>query len=103
MDEPLSNLDAKLRVQMRAEVAPIQRHLGVGTIYVTHDPVEAMTVGERVSVMRSGRSAVDLVLPGTGGFAGSRTRSACPPRVRSPGRSEDARGRPIPVPGAGAH
>ncbi len=54
MDEPLSNLDAKLRVQMRAEVARIQRRLGVATIYVTHDQVEAMTMGDRVAVMRSG-------------------------------------------------
>jgi ABC-type sugar transport system ATPase subunit len=54
MDEPLSNLDAKLRVQMRAEVARIQRHLGVSTIYVTHDQVEAMTMGDRVIVMRDG-------------------------------------------------
>jgi len=54
MDEPLSNLDAKLRVQMRAEVHRIQRHLGVSTIYVTHDQVEAMTMGDRVTVMRSG-------------------------------------------------
>src|SRR5215472_13227988 len=54
MDEPLSNLDAKLRVQMRAEVARIQRHLGVATVYVTHDQVEAMTMGDRVAVMREG-------------------------------------------------
>jgi multiple sugar transport system ATP-binding protein len=54
MDEPLSNLDAKLRVQMRAEVHRIQRHLGVSTIYVTHDQVEAMTMGDRVTVMRDG-------------------------------------------------
>jgi multiple sugar transport system ATP-binding protein len=54
MDEPLSNLDAKLRVQMRAEVSRIQRHMGVSTIYVTHDQVEAMTMGDRVTVMRSG-------------------------------------------------
>ena len=54
MDEPLSNLDAKLRVQMRAEVARIQRRMGVSTIYVTHDQVEAMTMGDRVSVMRDG-------------------------------------------------
>jgi len=54
MDEPLSNLDAKLRVQMRAEVARIQRHLAVSTIYVTHDQVEAMTMGDRVTVMREG-------------------------------------------------
>ena len=54
MDEPLSNLDAKLRVQMRAEISRIQRRLGVTTIYVTHDQVEAMTMGDRVAVMRRG-------------------------------------------------
>jgi multiple sugar transport system ATP-binding protein len=54
MDEPLSNLDAKLRVQMRAEIAGLQRDLGVTTIYVTHDQVEAMTMGDRVAVMRKG-------------------------------------------------
>jgi multiple sugar transport system ATP-binding protein len=54
MDEPLSNLDAKLRVQMRAEVARIQRHIGVATIYVTHDQTEAMTMGDRVTVLRDG-------------------------------------------------
>ena len=54
MDEPLSNLDAKLRVQMRAEVARIQRRLGVATLYVTHDQVEAMTMGDRVAVLRAG-------------------------------------------------
>jgi multiple sugar transport system ATP-binding protein len=54
MDEPLSNLDAKLRVQMRAEIAHIQHDLGTTTIYVTHDQVEAMTMGDRVAVMRKG-------------------------------------------------
>jgi multiple sugar transport system ATP-binding protein len=54
MDEPLSNLDAKLRVQMRAEIARIQRDLGTTTIYVTHDQTEAMTMGDRVAVMRKG-------------------------------------------------
>jgi multiple sugar transport system ATP-binding protein len=54
MDEPLSNLDAKLRVEMRAEISRIQRDLGVTTIYVTHDQVEAMTMGDRVAVLRSG-------------------------------------------------
>jgi multiple sugar transport system ATP-binding protein len=54
MDEPLSNLDARLRVQMRAEVARIQHELGATTIYVTHDQVEAMTMGDRVAVMRGG-------------------------------------------------
>ena len=54
MDEPLSNLDAKLRVEMRAEISRIQRDLGVTTVYVTHDQVEAMTMGDRVAVMRNG-------------------------------------------------
>ncbi len=54
MDEPLSNLDAKLRVQMRADIAALQRELDVTTIYVTHDQVEAMTMGDRVAVMRKG-------------------------------------------------
>jgi multiple sugar transport system ATP-binding protein len=54
MDEPLSNLDAKLRVHMRAEVSRLQRDLGTTTIYVTHDQVEAMTMGDRVAVMRKG-------------------------------------------------
>src|SRR5919201_1389167 len=54
MDEPLSNLDAKLRVQMRAEVSRIQQRLETTTVYVTHDQVEAMTLGDRVAVMRAG-------------------------------------------------
>jgi multiple sugar transport system ATP-binding protein len=54
MDEPLSNLDAKLRVQMRTEVARLQKQLGTTTVYVTHDQTEAMTLGDRVAVMRAG-------------------------------------------------
>ena len=54
MDEPLSNLDAKLRMQMRAEIARLQRELGVTTIFVTHDQVEAMTMGSKIGVMRKG-------------------------------------------------
>jgi multiple sugar transport system ATP-binding protein len=54
LDEPLSNLDAKLRVQMRAQIKKLQSNLGVTTIYVTHDQVEAMTMGDRVAVMRKG-------------------------------------------------
>ena len=54
MDEPLSNLDAKLRVQMRTEVARIQKRLGTTMVYVTHDQTEAMTLGDRVAVMRAG-------------------------------------------------
>jgi multiple sugar transport system ATP-binding protein len=55
MDEPLSNLDAKLRVEMRAEILRIQRRVGVATVYVTHDQTEAMTMGDRVAVLESGR------------------------------------------------
>jgi multiple sugar transport system ATP-binding protein len=54
MDEPLSNLDAKLRVQTRAELVELQQRLGVTTVYVTHDQVEAMTMGDRVAVLRDG-------------------------------------------------
>src|SRR5205085_1026286 len=54
MDEPLSNLDAKLRIQMRAEILRIQRRLSATTVYVTHDQTEAMTLGDRVAVMRAG-------------------------------------------------
>ena len=54
MDEPLSNLDAKLRVQMRTEVSRIQQRMGTTTVYVTHDQTEAMTLGDRVAVMRAG-------------------------------------------------
>jgi len=54
MDEPLSNLDAKLRVQMRSEISHIQRRVGVATLYVTHDQTEAMTMGDRVAVLRAG-------------------------------------------------
>ena len=55
MDEPLSNLDAKLRVQMRADVAGLQARLGVTTVYVTHDQAEAMTLGHRVAVLKDGQ------------------------------------------------
>src|SRR5438046_3705648 len=54
MDEPLSNLDAKLRVQMRAEIAALQSRLGTTTVYVTHDQSEAMTLGDRVAVLSDG-------------------------------------------------
>ena len=54
MDEPLSNLDAKLRVQTRNQIAALQRQLGTTTVYVTHDQVEAMTMGDRVAVLRDG-------------------------------------------------
>ena len=54
MDEPLSNLDAKMRVQTRADIAKLQADLGVTTVHVTHDQVEAMTMGDRVAVMKDG-------------------------------------------------
>src|SRR5690606_8724861 len=54
MDEPLSNLDAKLRVQMRTEIIKLQKQLGITTIYVTHDQTEAMTMGDRIVVMNDG-------------------------------------------------
>ncbi len=63
MDEPLSNLDAKLRVQMRSEIGRLQRDLGVTTIYVTHDQVEAMTMGDRVAVMRRGGELQQVAPP----------------------------------------
>jgi multiple sugar transport system ATP-binding protein len=79
LDEPLSNLDAKLRVQVRAELKRLHRRLGITTIYVTHDQVEAMTLGDRIVVMSggefsSGRAARRLRPAGEhlrGGFIGS--------------------------------
>src|SRR6202034_847250 len=56
-DEPLSNLDAKLRIQMRAEIRKLQRRLGVTSLYVTHDQVEAMTLGDRLLILNEGRPA----------------------------------------------
>ena len=83
MDEPLSNLDAKLRVQMRAEIARIQRDLEVTTIYVTHDQVEAMTMGDRVCVHArrlppAGRLAAGALRPARP-TSSSRSSSARPP------------------------
>ena len=57
MDEPLSNLDAKLRVSMRAALNQLHERLGITTVYVTHDQVEAMTLGDRVCVLRDGQAA----------------------------------------------
>src|SRR5665213_2474657 len=71
MDEPLSNLDARLRVQMRTEIARLQRELGVTTVYVTHDQVEAMTMADRVAVLRAG-ALQQLDTPQTGS-PGTRT------------------------------
>ena len=92
MDEPLSNLDAKLRVQMRAEIAKLQSDLGVTTIYVTHDQIEAMTMGDRVAVMRKGElqqvdepqtlydRPVNLFV---GGFIGSPSMNMLDARIES--------------------
>ena len=80
MDEPLSNLDAKLRVQTRAQIAELQRRLGITTVYVTHDQVEAMTMGDRVAVLSDGGSSrstprrdstTSPVNPFVAGFIGS--------------------------------
>jgi multiple sugar transport system ATP-binding protein len=74
MDEPLSNLDAKLRVQMRADVAGLQARLGVTTVYVTHDQAEAMTLGHRVAVLKDGR--LQQCAPPRSSTTGPRTRSS---------------------------
>ena len=63
-DEPLSNLDAKLRGQMRTEIARLQRRLGITTVYVTHDQTEALTMGDRIAVLDNGR-LVQVGTPGT--------------------------------------
>ncbi len=92
MDEPLSNLDAKLRVQTRTQIAALQRRLGTTTVYVTHDQVEAMTMGDRVAVLRNGQlqqfaSPVELYdKPANAfvaGFIGSPGHESASPR-RSP-------------------
>ena len=122
MDEPLSNLDAKLRVHMRAEVSRIQRRLGVATLYVTHDQVEAMTMGDRVAVMRVGTAAAvratagalrqarepvrrrvhrlarDEPLPGRRSTPRARSIAARRPAARRypPTLTDEARHRPLP-------
>jgi multiple sugar transport system ATP-binding protein len=94
MDEPLSNLDAQLRVQMRAEISSLQDELGVTTVYVTHDQIEAMTMGDRVAVMRKG--ALQQVAPPqelydhpvnlfVGGFIGSPTMNMMEATVEEAG------------------
>ena len=75
MDEPLSNLDAKLRVQMRADIAALQSRLGVTTVYVTHDQAEALTLGNRVAVLNDGSPAA-VRLPARALRAARRTRSS---------------------------
>ncbi|MGV9674358.1 ABC transporter ATP-binding protein [Nocardia sp. NPDC003482] len=91
MDEPLSNLDAKLRVSTRAQIAALQRRLGTTTVYVTHDQVEAMTMGDRVAVLREGRLQQvagprelyeDPVNVFVAGFIGSPAMNLCTAPVR---------------------
>ena len=104
MDEPLSNLDAKLRVQMRTEVSRLQQRLGTTTVYVTHDQTEAMTLGDRVAVMRAGvlqqvdtpkelyNNPVNLFVAG---FIGSPAMNFFPAHVEGDKRAlADRRGRP---------
>jgi multiple sugar transport system ATP-binding protein len=107
MDEPLSNLDAKLRVQMRADIASLQSELGVTTVYVTHDQAEAMTLGHRVAALKDGRLQqcdTPRALYDTptntfvAGFIGSPAMNLCTVPL-----SDDAAlfgGVPVPVPGA---
>ncbi len=92
MDEPLSNLDAKLRVQMRAEIAALQSRLGITTVYVTHDQSEAMTLGHRVAVLADGRlqqcdtPRALYERPANvfvAGFIGSPAMNLCPARCRN--------------------
>src|SRR5208282_5681418 len=95
-DEPLSNLDAKLRVQMRAEIRKLQRRLGVTSLYVTHDQVEAMTLGDRLLILHEGRPA-QLATPMdvferpadtyVAGFVGSPTMNFLPGQLVSEGRA----------------
>jgi len=94
MDEPLSNLDAKLRVQMRADIAALQLEFGVTTVYVTHDQAEAMTLGHRVAVLNEGKlqqcgSPRDLYDRPTNtfvaGFIGSPTMNLCPVQLETNG------------------
>jgi sn-glycerol 3-phosphate transport system ATP-binding protein len=103
-DEPLSNLDAKLRVQMRAEIRRLQRRLGVTTLYVTHDQVEAMTLGDRLAVMREGRLA-QVATPMevfsrpadtyVAGFIGAPAMNFLPARLAERGRAAALAMRPL--------
>jgi multiple sugar transport system ATP-binding protein len=110
MDEPLSNLDAKLRVSMRAVLGQLHERLGVTTVYVTHDQVEAMTLGDRVCVLRDGRiqqadmpqalfnSPVNLFVAGFIGSPAMNFATAEP--VRDDGPAVTFAGYRLPVPAA---
>ena len=109
MDEPLSNLDAQLRVQTRTQIAELQRRLQVTTVYVTHDQVEAMTMGDRVAVMRAGQlqqfaSPTELYDRPTNVFVASLHRLARDEQVRCHRRTRRHPGRqhPAPAPGRAA-
>ena len=111
MDEPLSNLDAKLRVQMRADIAALQAELGVTTVYVTHDQSEAMTLGHRVAVLQDGslqqcdtpRVLYDRpVNTFVAGFIGSPAMNLCTVPVAN-GAVVARRRRPVPLPAASAN
>src|SRR5271166_482131 len=103
-DEPLSNLDAKLRVQMRAEIRKLQRRLGVTSLYVTHDQVEAMTLGDRLLILHEGRPA-QLATPMdvfehpadtyVAGFVGSPTMNFLPGRLVNQGRAVQLEAGPL--------
>jgi multiple sugar transport system ATP-binding protein len=106
-DEPLSNLDAKFRMQMRAEIARIQKRLATTTVYVTHDQVEAMTLGGRIAVMRAGRlqqvgTPLDVYRRPANlfvaGFVGSPPMNLLPVRVADDGRALEGAGFRMPVP-----
>jgi len=107
MDEPLSNLDAKLRVQMRADIAALQADFGITTVYVTHDQAEAMTLGHRVAVLKDGRlqqcgpPRILYERPANvfvAGFIGSPAMNLCSVPLGSNG-SISFGGIPVPVPG----
>jgi sn-glycerol 3-phosphate transport system ATP-binding protein len=111
-DEPLSNLDAKLRVQMRAEIRKLQRRLGVTSLYVTHDQVEAMTLGDRLLILHEGRPA-QLATPMAvferpadtyvAGFIGSPTMNFLPGRMVCDGSAVQLEAGPlVPLPGGRA-
>jgi multiple sugar transport system ATP-binding protein len=106
-DEPLSNLDAKFRMQMRAEIARIQKRLATTTVYVTHDQVEAMTLGGRIAVMRTGRlqqvgTPLDVYRRPANlfvaGFVGSPPMNFLPVRVAGDGGALEGAGFRMPVP-----
>ena len=111
MDEPLSNLDAKLRVQTRSQIAELQRRLGITTVYVTHDQVEAMTMGHRVAVLSGGQlqqcaSPRELydnpVNQFVAGFIGSPAMNLLTAPLTEGGRPAGGRGHPAVAPGCAA-